>query len=163
MKQWNVIFLLDQNPPSEIVMLKRAATKTFAPNFYTGVGGKVEEGETLLQSAYRELQEETGIVDITLKEFARCIIDTEGSLHYFWGIYDHPLPQTDDGTLEWVPTFQVDKKDIIPTTKEVCREWQKRGFAIDQPFTLFVKESGKDRGIILTEIDRIEEGLPDND
>ncbi len=40
--EWNVIFLVDGDPPTKVVLLKRAEDKTFAPNKYTGIGGKVD-------------------------------------------------------------------------------------------------------------------------
>ena len=86
--KWNVIFLVDKNPPSQIVMFKRTPDRDFAPNLYTGVGGKVEPKESIADSAHRELEEETGINNIALTEFARVIIDGKLRLYYFWGIYN---------------------------------------------------------------------------
>lgn len=43
---WNVIFLLDQIPPTKIVFLKRADNKSFAAGWYTGIGGNHEPDET---------------------------------------------------------------------------------------------------------------------
>lgn len=137
---WNVIFLLDKTPPSKIVLLKRAENKKFAPNMYTGVGGKVEDGETLLESAYRELEEETGLNGIKLQEFARAFINEEKLLCYFWGIYPkNILPESEDGTLEWTATSQILKKDLIPTTLTVCKYWANRSFSIDKPFIVYIK------------------------
>jgi len=52
-KAWNVIFLVDQVPPTKAVLLKRAGNKSFAPNKYTGIGGKIELNEDPLASANR--------------------------------------------------------------------------------------------------------------
>ena len=50
-------------------MIHRA--KDHYKGLFNFVGGKIEEGEDLLESAYRELQEETGITkeDVSLKPF----------------------------------------------------------------------------------------------
>ena len=137
---WSVIFLLDKNPLSKIVLLKRANFKKFAPNFYTGIGGKIESGESPLKGAYRELKEETGLENITLTEFARCIVNNQKTLFYFWGIFPDKVPECNEGTLVWVEKDQILSKRIIPTTKSICTEWQKRGFAINKPFEIFTKE-----------------------
>lgn len=54
---YTVIFLYKQ---SEFLLLQRSPEKQFAPNRWTGVGGKVERGERgdLGASALRELKEE---------------------------------------------------------------------------------------------------------
>lgn len=85
-------FLLDKNSPTKIILLKSSAEKTFAPNFFTGIGGKIGdlpglEEETVLGSAYRELKEETKDYltkeNTQLREFARCIYNSGLSLYYF--------------------------------------------------------------------------------
>jgi 8-oxo-dGTP diphosphatase len=148
MQSWNVIYLIDQTPfPSKIVLLKRSSTKKFAPGMYTGIGGKVEENETVLESAYRELLEESGINNIQLTEFAKVFIDESEELVYFWGIYTPTnVPETNEGKLEWVPIKTILDKDIIPTTKEMINKWQTQNFSI-QPFELHVKTISSENGI----------------
>ena len=58
MKKLNVIIVFDQKD-EKILMCKRA--KEPYKGKYNLVGGKVEKGENELESAYRELFEETGI------------------------------------------------------------------------------------------------------
>lgn len=86
MKKLNVILVFSENK-DKILMCKRAK------NPYKGklnlVGGKVEENENELKSAYRELKEETGITenDITLSylmNFQYMLQDME--LEVFMGI-----------------------------------------------------------------------------
>ena len=66
MKKLNVVIIYDKKEEN-ILMCKRA--KEPYKGKYNLVGGKLEEGETKLQGAYRELQEETGITkkDVKLK------------------------------------------------------------------------------------------------
>ncbi len=151
MSSWNVIFLIDQHPATKIVLLKRAFTKKFAPGMYTGIGGKVEEGETLLDSAYRELKEETGIENVRLNEFAKVIIDEKEALIYFWGKYQEDLPTSDDGTLEWISTNKVLSKNIIPTTLEMLKHWNSQNFSIT-PFEMHVKTIKEENGIKQVEV-----------
>ena len=66
MKKFNVVIVFDKDDKN-VLMCKR--TKEPYLGKYNLVGGKVEEGETELTAAYRELNEETGISleDIELK------------------------------------------------------------------------------------------------
>jgi 8-oxo-dGTP pyrophosphatase MutT (NUDIX family) len=146
MQGWNVIFLLDNTPPTKILMLQRANNKRFAPGMYTGIGGKIEPGETFLDSAYRELQEETGLTNVTLKQFAKVFIDDTEQLIYFWGVFQDPLPPSEDGELEWVSTTEVLNKNIIPTTFEMLKQWQSQDFSLTQ-FELHVKTISEENGI----------------
>jgi 8-oxo-dGTP diphosphatase len=159
MNSWNVIFLTDQNPPTKVVLLKRSPDKKFAPNYYTGVGGKVEKGETILESAYRELQEETGLTGIELTQFAKAVIDNTYFLYYFRGTYSKmSLPHSDDGELEWVNTPNLLQKEIIPTTLEVIHYWSKRNFAI-QPFTISMKEIANNNGVSIVKVLKTSPGI----
>jgi 8-oxo-dGTP pyrophosphatase MutT (NUDIX family) len=153
--RWNVVFLLDALPPENLVVLQRAANKRFAPGLYTGIGGKVEPGEDILSSAYRELLEETGIHSgqVELHEFARADIDGRYVLHYFWGVYPHAtLPQSADGHLRWVRFLDLLNLPLIPTTWEVCRAWRQRGFCLSPLFTVHLHETGQQQGVRMVEV-----------
>lgn len=153
MDKWNVVFLLDKNPPDQILLLKRASGKKFAPGFYTGIGGKVEADETVPQSAYRELKEETGITGVELFEFARAIIDEKFSLHYFWGLLSTANPpESDDGQLEWTGTGTILTRKIIPTTLEVCKIWSANRFDATVQFSVFMKTTGEENGVKNVEV-----------
>jgi 8-oxo-dGTP pyrophosphatase MutT (NUDIX family) len=161
--KWNVIFLVDKNPANKIILLRRSPDKAYAPNFYTGIGGKIGdlsglEDESPLESAYRELSEETenelNKEVIKLTEFARCIYEDGLRLYYFYGLYDGETPprvNPKDGELSWVNVKDLFSKEIIPTTKAVCEEWAQRQFVLNKPFTIYVKESGKDKTVRLVE------------
>lgn len=168
---WNVIFLVDECTPQKVVLLKRASDKTFAPDFYTGIGGKIgdipgQETETPLDSAYRELMEETcGEINpfkIVLREFARCVYDDGRRLYYFYGQYgvtNLPYINPQEGSLMWVSVSDLLGHNLIPTTKAVCEEWAKRDYVTNRPFTLYVQETGKERTVSLVKAQKIEDGL----
>ena len=160
---YTVVFLVNKIPPERTVLLKRAEWKDFAPGYYTGVGGKVEKGETVDDAALRELQEETGLKNIKLTEFARCLLTNhEKALFYFWGIYpDDKLPGCNEGDLEWVNSGELVSKNIIPTTMLVVREWQERNFGVNRPFTVYAKVTGNSKNPLKRTLEGIEEGLAD--
>ena len=49
------------NPKNELLLLRRSETAEWMPLHYCLPGGHAEEGETMAQTAERELFEETGI------------------------------------------------------------------------------------------------------
>ena len=156
LQTWTVIFLLDAVPPQRLVLLKRAAWKSFAPDMYTGIGGKEEHNEGPLACALRELEEETGLADVTLNEFAHCLLDGEKSLHYYWGIAPQPaLPACTEGTLEWVTTKDLLTLPIIPTTLEVLKIWQQNAFSTDMYFTVYEKSVGTQGTMSLVTVEKV--------
>ena len=64
MKKLNVIIVFDKNEEN-ILMCKRS--KEPYKGLFNLVGGKVEENESELDAAYRELEEETGIKSTDIK------------------------------------------------------------------------------------------------
>lgn len=87
----------------------------FGVGRWNGFGGKVEEGETIMEAAFRELQEEVGITTGTLKE--------AGVLEFSF--------QNDDKLLEVHIFTVVDFLDEPVETEEMKPQW----FAFDQiPF-----------------------------
>lgn len=58
MKKMNIIMVYDQEEKKLLMCLR---SKEPYKGLYNLVGGKVEEGEDNIESAYRELKEETGI------------------------------------------------------------------------------------------------------
>ncbi len=57
MRQSTLVFVF--NPKNHILLAMKK--RGFGEGKWNGAGGKVEEGETIVQAASRELQEETGI------------------------------------------------------------------------------------------------------
>lgn len=103
----NIIVVLD--PRAENVLLCLRTHEPYA-GLYNFVGGKVEGDESEIESAYRELAEETGITqeDIELVHFMNqyyAFSDTE--LVTFVGRLKHDVNLIPEkNPLEWVPVNQ---------------------------------------------------------
>jgi len=62
----------------KVLMVKRPLTKKVNPGKYSGIGGKVEPGESYLRAAQRELQEETGLDVVSdLKEYVKILAQNQ--------------------------------------------------------------------------------------
>ncbi len=101
----NIIILFNQDY-SKVLMCHRQ--KDPYNGLYNFVGGKLENNETRLQSAYRELYEETGISpqQVTLKEamsFVYYHLDYE--LFVASGIINESVPlKSEKNPLLWIST-----------------------------------------------------------
>lgn len=123
---------------------------------YTGIGGKEELNEGPHACALRELEEETGLTNIPLTEFAHCLLDDEKSLYYYWAVAPQPaLPACTEGTLEWVTTTDLLTLPIIPTTLEVLKIWRGQGFPLGNHFTIFEKTIGTQGTLSLVAVQKV--------
>ncbi len=144
-KRYTVVFLADQYPPKQLLLLQRGADRPFAPNRFTGIGGKIELGENPKVAALRELMEETQppITDIPIVEFGRVIINDNQIIHYYAGLNDgHPLPSSNEGTLFRTPINEVFATNLIPTTRWFMEKWAERLWDITKPFTMYLSRFG---------------------
>src|ERR1700738_1718397 len=108
---------------SRLLLLQRADWKSFAPNRWTGLGGKVEAAELqdLTGAAGRELFEETDLtpVEVSPIELRRTLTfhrPSEGlvCLLYFTGrTSSDRVPACNEGTLRWVRPEDLASLDVI--------------------------------------------------
>lgn len=103
MTRYNLIFVLN---PSETKVLMCKRIKDPYIGKYNLVGGKIDAGEDLLDSAYRELLEETGITtnDITLQPYIDFIWHpVHMQMHVFIGKLVHDVTLIPEvHPLEWM-------------------------------------------------------------
>ena len=104
MKKLNLVVVLDDTLEKSLFCV---IAKDPYKGMYNFVGGKVEEGESDEEAAYRELFEETGISrdDIELDHFMDLnyfIYDT--NLQVYYGILKHEVELVEEkNKLEWLP------------------------------------------------------------
>lgn len=103
MRKLNLIVVFNQNL-DEVLFCFR--TKEPYKGLYNFVGGKVEEGESNDDAAYRELFEETGIScnDIELDHFMDLnYYKYDNNLQVYYGILKHKVTLIEEkNKLEWV-------------------------------------------------------------
>lgn len=118
------IFL--KNEHDEILMIKRNGNKGVLPNFYNGIGGKIEKGETPLQAVLREADEEAGAKKIdAIKMRANLTINDKFG---FWQVYVFEglakknainIKEMHEGALEWIPIANIESYNLV----EDLRHW----------------------------------------
>ena len=103
MRKLNLIVVFNENLEKVLFCIR---AKEPYKGLYNFVGGKVEEGETNEEAAYRELFEETGISnkDIVLDQFMDInYFKYENNIQVFYGILKHKVTLIEEkNRLEWV-------------------------------------------------------------
>lgn len=103
MKKLNLIVVFNQDMTQGLFCIR---SKEPYKGLYNFVGGKVEDGETNEEAAYRELFEETGISnkDIDLEHFMDLnYFKYNNSLQVFYGILKHEVVLIEEkNKLEWI-------------------------------------------------------------
>jgi 8-oxo-dGTP diphosphatase len=101
-----------------VLLLKGAPDKRIWPNLYNGVGGHIEQGESVIAAARREFGEETGLELVSPWLVGVVMIDTGTnpgiSMHIFRGTAgDGELIQSKEGSLEWVEATRLNQIEMV--------------------------------------------------
>lgn len=103
MRKLNLIVVFNSNLDKTLFCIR---SKEPYKGLYNFVGGKVEEGESNDEAAYRELFEETGITsdDIQLDHFMDLnYFKYENNLQVYYGILKHDVKLIEEkNKLEWL-------------------------------------------------------------
>lgn len=103
---------------SDVLLMKRAAYKRVFPNQYNGVGGHIERDEDPLNSARREILEETGLSVRNIQLRAVYNIDAKAATGIVLFVFtaesqSRNVIANDEGTLHWIPQTDVSKYDLV--------------------------------------------------
>lgn len=111
-----LIFLFDDN--DRVLMLKGSPQKRLWAGLFNGIGGHIEKGEDILEAAYRELFEETGIANIPLRLCGQVMIDVSDMLGVAIFIFRGELTTAVlepslEGSLVWVSINALENFPLV--------------------------------------------------
>lgn len=95
----------------KILLGKRAKHRTSYPNVWDMVGGHCENGETIIQTLIRELQEEIGVTPINFKHTAKLFDSNNDHTYHVFVVTDWKgepdcLQPEEHSRIEW---FNIDE------------------------------------------------------
>ncbi len=101
----------------EVLLLKKNDISKWGGKFNV-LGGHIEPGENILESAKRELEEETGLLDVELIYLGNIMIDVRDdtgiALHIFKGISEtKKFVTSGEGELFWVKVDEINDSPVL--------------------------------------------------
>lgn len=94
-----------RNTKGEILLLERSYQDDFMPGKWCLPGGKIEDGESPMIAAERELYEETGIDLVERLSFITKIEKEDCIIYYFEGLLENPTPTVLDNEEHYKQQF----------------------------------------------------------
>jgi 8-oxo-dGTP diphosphatase len=112
------------NSEGEVLLLKGAPDKKIWAGHYNGIGGHVEAGEDILSSAYRELREEAGISEVSLRLVGQVMVEVDPSrgiaLFIFKGLYaGGEIKSSSEGELAWIDLSDLSQLPVVEDLPEL--------------------------------------------
>jgi len=117
------------------LLIKRASNRDVNPNFWSGIGGKIEPSEINdpYSACVREIKEETGITSKNIEELTlRYIIirkhkDVIRQSYIYFGKVNTKsfmdTMDTDEGTLYWIPKGELMYKQYTSTFAKMIKHY----------------------------------------
>ena len=114
------LLLLEPDPPRVLLGLRTRVKGRRYPGAWDGIGGKPDEGESLLEALAREGREEAGIEPLDLTALG-CFHDGERADAYFlattWKGRPHNLEPSEHSQLDWLTPREAAERPLTPTTR----------------------------------------------
>ena len=117
-----LIFLF--NGKDQVLLQKGAPSKRLWAGKYNGLGGHVEPGEDILESALRELSEEAGVEDVPIRLCGQILVTVNQAqgvaIFIFKGEAGDITPRdSEEGELEWVNGKEIPTKPLVEDLYEL--------------------------------------------
>ena len=115
------LLLLDPAPPRRVLLGRRTRDQGRRyPGAWDAIGGKPDEGESLLEALSREAREEAGIEPLDLTALG-CFHDGERADAYYlateWKGRPSNREPAEHSELAWVPLQEAGQRPLTPTTR----------------------------------------------
>lgn len=113
---------LIQNDNDDVLILQRGSTAPWMPDKWSLVGGGVEEGETPMDGAKREVQEEIGVDIYDLTYFDEYYDTNVGKLIYYYTklpIGSKVKLNWENQDYAWVNLKTINGFDFVPNVKNI--------------------------------------------
>jgi 8-oxo-dGTP diphosphatase len=114
------LLLLEPDPPRVLLGLRTRTQGRRYPGAWDGVGGKPDEGESLLEGLAREVREEAGIEPLDLTSLG-CFHDGERADAWYlataWKGTPSNLEPAEHSQLDWVTLHAAGELPLTPTTR----------------------------------------------
>jgi 8-oxo-dGTP pyrophosphatase MutT (NUDIX family)/2'-5' RNA ligase len=114
------LLLLEPEPPRVLLGLRTRSQGRRYPGTWDAIGGKPDEGETLLEALSREACEEAGVEPLDLTALG-CFHDGERADAYFlattWKGRPRNLEPSEHSQLGWLTLHEAAERPLTPTTR----------------------------------------------
>jgi 8-oxo-dGTP pyrophosphatase MutT (NUDIX family)/2'-5' RNA ligase len=114
------LLLLDPDPPRVLLGLRTRHQGRRYPGAWDAIGGKPDEGESLLEALAREAREEAGVEPLDLTALG-CFHDGERADAYFLATAWKGRPRNEEPSehsqLDWLALHEAAERPLTPTTR----------------------------------------------
>lgn len=109
------------DPDRQVLLLKGASDKRIWAGLWNGIGGHVEEGESVLDAARRELLEESGLTAASWTFCGQVCVDTGSKAGVVFFVFraeqlTGELIESAEGSLRW---FKLDELSQFPLVEDL--------------------------------------------